>query len=78
MGETTALRPEQHRGFVLCVNDRIAGRFTTRNATETEEERVCRLALKDGHAVTTRIFWDPPMPETEQELRDFQIDARLY
>jgi hypothetical protein len=54
-----------YRGFILYVSDRIAGRFTTREGALKEESRLCNLALKDGRAITTKVRWKPPMPETE-------------
>lgn len=64
--------------FILYVSERVAGRFSTSAGAEDEEERLCRLALKDGRAITTAIRWNPPVPRTEQELADAMIDARLY
>lgn len=67
-----------HRGFILFVSDRIAGRFTTKAGAQAEETRLCELALRDGHAITTRIRWSPPIPCTEQEAEEAALDATLY
>lgn len=49
------MRNDMKRRFILLVSGHVAGRFTSLNAAHAEEERVCRLALRDGHAVTTKI-----------------------
>jgi hypothetical protein len=69
---------DAHGRYVLIVSDRIAGRFRTKAGAEAEEDRLCRLALKNGHAITTRIRWEPPMPQTEQEAGEAALDATLY
>ena len=54
------------RSVIFYVSDRIAGRFTTMAHAQAEEERLCRLAQRDGHAITTRIETQPV------EMRDFE------
>lgn len=65
---------ELTRPFTLYVSDRIAGRFTTKSDAEAEEERLCRLALRDGHAITTRIVWTP---QTHEEAQEAAFHERL-
>lgn len=59
------------RPYVLYVSDRKAGSFTTKRGAEDEEERVCRLALKSGRAVTTRIAYTGPMTYQEAQKAAF-------
>lgn len=59
------------RPYVLYVSDRKAGTFTTKRGAEDEEERICRLAQRDGHAVTTRIEYVGPRTEEEADEARF-------
>jgi hypothetical protein len=68
----------EHRGHVLVFNDRIAGRFLTRKAAWAEQGRLSALAFKRGESCTSRIRWEPPMPQTEQEANEAALDATLY
>lgn len=63
------------RPYTLYVSDRKAGTFTTKRGAQDEEERVCRLALRDGHAVSTRIEYTGP--RTEQEADEAAFHERL-
>lgn len=63
------------RPYVLYVSDRMAGTFTTKRGAEDEEERLCRLALRDGRAITTRIVYTGP--RTYQEAQEAAFHERL-
>ncbi len=52
---------------VLIFNDRIAGRFNTREAAWVEGERLARLAFKRGQSSAMRVQWERPLPRTERE-----------
>jgi hypothetical protein len=63
--------------FKVIISDQPRGRFLTRREAETQEAEFCRMALRDGHAITTKIVWVPPMADTEQEADEFAFHEKL-
>ena len=63
--------------YVLIFNDRVAGRFETREGAWAEQERLAALAFKRGESCTSRVGWESPMPRTEQEADEAAYRDRV-